>query len=221
MENTTVKDSWFNKWTWKKTGWAFLAFLLIGGITGLFTWFFDIHMTGIGYIYVYFTILLYTVIIYFFTFWLKIPWLGTFTFGLNGIIGIPIEWWQEYLLAGTLKGVWGAFAWGGIYILYGLALDLSFIFLKPEKNEFVVTLLSSLIFSVFFFVISILPLSTFYNTGIIGVTGIETYLTYWYFLIPFGIIEGVLGALLGMFLGKGLREKRTEAKSKQELIEKT
>lgn len=209
MESNKKDDSWFQPWTRKTVGWAFLAFFLIGGITGLFTWFFDIHMTGIGYIFVYFTIIFYTLIVYFFAFWLKVNWMGLFTFGLNGIIGIPIEWWQEYLVAGTLKGVWGAFAWGGIYILYGLALDLSFYLSRPGRNELQASMISSLIFSVFFFAISILPLSTFYNEGLTDVSGFDTYLTYWYFLIPFGIIEGVFGAILGMFFGQKLRLRKT------------
>ncbi|MEA2070159.1 MAG: hypothetical protein U9O98_02620 [Asgard group archaeon] len=106
--NEKKKQTWFKTWTLDSFGWACLCFLLIACINGLFTVFFDIVLTNIGFIYVYFSFLFFTLVLYFFYCWLKIRWLGVFSFGLCGIIGIPIEWWLEWYKAGTLKSPWFA-----------------------------------------------------------------------------------------------------------------
>jgi hypothetical protein len=203
----TLEKSWFKKWTWKSVGWAFLCFIIIAGLNALLTVFLDIVIIGIGYIYVYFSLLFFTFVLYFFYSWLQINWLGIFSFGLCGVIGIPIDMWQEWFVEGTLKSPWGAVGWGVIYILYGLAADLSLLLLKPQKNETKAILLSALIFSAFLLLISILPLSLFYKNNFSTITT-DHYLTYWYFLFPLGIAEGVIGAYAGMHLGKYLRMKQ-------------
>jgi len=189
----------FNKWTWKTALYAFICFLLLSVVNGLFTLIFDVELleNKMGYAYIYFAIIFFTTILYFFYAKLKVNWLGTFSFGLMGIIGIIIELWLEYYTNPVLRGVWAGFAWGGIYILYGLAADLSMFFIKVFKTELNAMILSSFIFSLGVILISIIPLKLFYLPTD---PGTKSFLTYWYYLIPFSLIQGIMGAILGYFL---------------------
>ncbi|MBD3192498.1 MAG: hypothetical protein GF308_17800 [Candidatus Heimdallarchaeota archaeon] len=205
IEEFEEETDWFHPWTKKSLGWAILCFILLAGVNGGFTVFFDIVLTGIGFIYVYFSLLFFTGILYFFYVWLRVKWLGIFSFGLCGLIGIPIEWWLEWKIAGTLKSPWFAVGWGTIFAIYGIVADLSFWLLKPHENETRAVLLSALIFSLMLIVISIIPLSFFYKPS---TEETAHFLTFWYFLIPFGIVEGVIGAFAGMHLAHDLRRKQ-------------
>jgi hypothetical protein len=186
-------------------------------LNAIFTIFFDIIMIKIGYIYVYFTLLFFTLVLYLFYSWLHINWLGVFSFGLCGIIGIPIDMWQEWFVENTLKSPWGAVGWGGIFILYGLVADLSMLSVEYWKGETKAILFSSFIFSLGLLIISLIPLSFFYKETIFT-TAYDTYVTYWYFLFPFGIIEGIIGAYAGKHIGQEIR-KRTKKNAEQKIDE--
>ena len=67
-------------------------------------------------------------------------------------------------------------------------------------------LISAVIFSTLVIVLSIIPLKLFY---VPSPEGTKSFLTYWYFLVPYGIIQGVIGAYAGMTLGKQ-NEKKIE-----------
>ncbi|MHA2358523.1 MAG: hypothetical protein ACXABK_07125, partial [Candidatus Heimdallarchaeaceae archaeon] len=164
------EDSWFGSWTWKTVGWASICFLLIACVNGLMSYLFDVVLfeTQLVYVYHYFSIVFYTLILYFFYVKFKTNWFGIFSFGISGLIGIPIELWLEFYRTPSLKSPWGAVGWGLIYILYGLSADLSLLLLKTMKNETIAILLSSLIFSTFIILITILPLETFYVPGPVG-----------------------------------------------------
>ena len=129
----------------------------------------------------------------------KTNWFGIFAFGVSGLIGIGIELWLEYYKNPVLKSPWAAVGWGAIYILYGLSADLSIFLVKKMDNETLALLISSIIFSVLLIVLSIIPLQLFYIPSP-GVS--KDFLTYWYFLIPYGIIQGVIGAYAGLTLGR-------------------
>ena len=87
--------------------------------------------------------------------------------------------------------------WCAVYIAYGLAADLSMMFVKIIKNETKAIILSSIIFSALAILLSIIPLLWFY----IPAPAVErAFLTFWYFLIPYGIIQGAIGAYAGMKL---------------------
>ena len=203
MTNLVINKTWFNQWTWKTAGWASICFLLIACITGLFTFFFDVLLfeNKMGYGYFYFILIFYTIILYSFYVRFKANWFGLFAFGLNGLIGIPIELWLEYYTNPVLKSPWAAVGWFLIYVLYGLSADLSMFLVKVMKNESKAILLSSLIFSALAIALSIIPLVWFYVPEP-AVEGARTFLTYWYFLIPFALIQGVIGAYAGMNLAK-------------------
>ena len=199
---TSVSNSiWFEKWSRKTLYWAILCFFLIACINGLMTFLFDVLLfeTELGYVYIYFTIIFFTGILYFFYVKFKSNWFGLFAFGISGIIGIGIEIWLEYYKNPVLKSIWGAIGWGAIYILYGLAADSSLYLVKIMKNERLALILSSLIFSLLLIVLSIIPLKLFY---VPGPEGARDFLTYWYFLIPYGLIQGAIGAYLGMYLAQ-------------------
>ncbi len=189
----------FEKWTWKTVGWAFLCFLLIASVNGLFSYLFDVLLfeIQIGYVYFYFSIIFFTIILYFFYTKFKVNWFGTFTFGLCGLIGIPIELWLEYYANPVLKSPWGAVGWGAIYIAYGLVADLSMMLTKLLKNETKAVVLSAVIFSSIAILLTLIPLSWFYVPEPVAS---KSFLTYWYFLIPYGIIQGAIGAYAGMKL---------------------
>jgi hypothetical protein len=165
------------------------------------TFLFDVLLfeNKMGYAYIYFTIMFLTTILYFFYTKFKSNWFGLFAFGISGVIGIGIELWLEYYTNPVLKSVWGAIGWGLIYIMYGLAADSSMYLIKVMKNERLAISLSAGIFSLLLIVLSIIPLKLFY---VPGPEGAKDFLTYWYFLIPFGIIQGVMGAYTGYNLAK-------------------
>jgi hypothetical protein len=210
MELTMEEPTWFQKWSWKTVGWAFVCFLLLSLINGLFSYLFDVLLfeIEIGYAYFYFCIIFFTLILYFFYVKFKSNFFGTFAFGLMGIIGIGIEFWLEYYTNPVLKSPWFAVGWGAIYIMYGLIADASLVLVKYMKAEDMAIIISSIIFSTLILVLTILPLKTFYHTP--AIPPAKDYLTYWYFLIPFGIIQGAIGAMAGTYLARKISRKNAK-----------
>lgn len=185
-------------WSWGTFGWGIICFLLLSTVNGIFTYLFDVVLfdVKIGYAYMYFAVFFFALILYFFITKLRVSWLGTLTFGLMGLIGIPIEYWLEYLVTPSLKSIWGAFGWGIIYLFYGLGADVSLILMRKIRNRKFAVFCSGLLFSTGLLVLSIIPLVWFYNS----VPTEANYLTYAWFLMPFGILQGGLGALLGFLI---------------------
>jgi len=195
----TKNSSWYKPWNKRSLGFNIIGFMIIAMITAIFTVFFDIVMIGIGYIYIYFVMIFLMMATYFFIVKLKTKCTATFLFGLCGIMGIPIELVIEWQIENTLASPWSALYWSLIYIAYGLSIDISLWLLKPAKNERKAVLLSSLISSISFILLSILALCTFYKTGL-SEPGTADFLTFAYFMIPYSIIQGVMGAFLGWYL---------------------
>ncbi len=207
MSNSVIEATWFQKWTWKTVGWASLCFLLIGMVIGLFTFLFDVLLfeNQMGYAYHYFVLIFLTLILYYFYSKFKVNWFGVFAFGINGLIGIGIELWLEYYENPVLKSPWAAIGWGAIYVGYGLSADLSMYLVKILDNETLAIIFSSIIFCLASLLLSIIPLKLFY-VDTPGIT--RDFLTYWYFLIPYGIIQGVIGAYAGLNLAKIQRKNK-------------
>lgn len=133
--------------------------------------------------------------------------MGTYSFGLMGLVGIPIELWLEYYGSGALKSPWAAVGWGAIYILYGLAADISMFLIKKLESELLAIIISSFIFSTFLLFISLIPLRFFYNPIPYDPT-IRDFLIDNWFLIPFSVIQGILGLILGYFLASLQKRKK-------------
>ena len=208
MEIVLEEPTWFQRWSWKTVGWAFVCFLILSAINGLFSFLIDVLIfeNTWGYVYIYFCVIFFSLFLYFFYTKFKSNWFGLFAFGLMGIVGIGIELWLEYYKYGTLKSPWGAVGWGFVYILYGVFADLSLLLVKVIKKEILAIALSSLIFSICFLVINIWPLKTFYIT--IVTPGARSYLDFWYILMPYSIISSIIGAIAGMTLAKKISWKR-------------
>ena len=195
----TKNSSWYKPWTKRSFGYNTIGFMLIAILTAIFTVFFDIVMMKIGYIYIYFVLIFLMTVTYFFCVFLKTKGTATFLFGLCGIMGIPIELVIEWEIENILASPWSAVYWALIYVAYGLSIDLSLWLLKPARNERKAVLFSSLISSISFILLSILALSTFYKTGL-SEPGTADFLTFAYFMIPYSIIQGVMGAFLGWYI---------------------
>lgn len=208
-------NSWFQKWTWKTVGWAFVCFLGISAITGLFSYLVDVLLfeNTLGYVFAFFAMIFYTILLSFFYTWQRTNFIGVFAFGLSGLIGIPIEWWLEYSISGALKSPWFAVAWGGIYILYGLAADLGLLIYNPKKNEKLAMIIMSIVFSICFIGLSLLALLTFYNPPLDPSTA-KSLLDYWYFLFPYGIIQSIIGGYSGYYLALEIRKKEQKENKK-------
>jgi hypothetical protein len=211
MSEQLVDSKWFQKWTWKIVGWSLLCFLGLSAVNGLLSWILDVELfqNKMGYSYWYFTIFFLTTILYFFYTKFKVNWIGTFSFGLMGLIGIPIELWLEFYTNPVLKSPWAAVGWGIIYILYGLVADLSMLIIKRTDRELVAITVSSLITSIALIFLSVLALNLFYVEPAIPVEGSRDYLLDNWFLIPFSLIQGILGGLLGYFLAN-IKKKEKE-----------
>jgi hypothetical protein len=199
-------SNWYQPWDKRSLGLNLIGFMLIAILTAIFTVFFDILMIKIGYIYLYFVMIFLMMVTYFFLVFLKTKGTATFFFGLCGIIGIPIELIIEWQIENTLKSPWGAIYWALIYIAYGLSIDLSLWLLKPNKNERTAVLISSLISSTSFVLLSLIA-GTFYKDK---VPGVDNFLTYGYFLIPYSIIQGVMGAFVGWYIANHSLMKKYE-----------
>jgi len=89
-----------------------------------------------------------------------------------------------------------------------LSIDLSLWLLKPAKNERKAVLFSSLISSVSFVLLSIVS-GSFYKSGF-SVPGVDDFLTYGYFLIPYSIIQGVMGGFIGWYLANYILKNRIQ-----------
>ena len=212
--NQTKNSSWYEPWNKRSLGLNIIGFMLIAILNALFTVFFDIVMIGIGYIYIYFVLIFLMMVTYFFIFNLKTKATATFFFGLCGIMGIPIEFILEWQIENTLKSPWGAVYWALIYVGYGLSIDLSLWLLKPAKKERRAVLISSLFSSISIILLSILAGGTFYKTGF-SVPGVDDFLTHGYFMIPYSIIQGIMGGFLGWYLANYALKRRIQ---KQNLI---
>jgi hypothetical protein len=202
----TESSSWYKPWNKRALGLNLIGFMIIAVLNAVFTVFFDIIMIEIGYIYLYFVMIFLMMETYFFCVYLKTKGTALFFFGLCGLIGIPIEYVIEWQIENTLSSPWCALYWALIYVAYGLSIDLSLWALKPGKNERKAVLVSSLISSISFILLSILALMTFYKSGL-SVPGTADFLTYNYFMIPYAIIQGVMGAFIGWYLANYLIEK--------------
>ncbi|MFW9825953.1 MAG: hypothetical protein ACFFE4_23640, partial [Candidatus Thorarchaeota archaeon] len=159
------------------------------------------------YIYLYFVLIFLMMVSYFFIIYLKTWATATFLFGINGLIGIPIELILEWDIENTLISPWSAVFWALIYVGYGLSIDLTFWLLKPAKNEKRAVLISSLISSVIIILLSILALIALYKPTA-SIPGSDNFLTYSYFLIPYSIIQGVMGAFLGWYASNLLLQRK-------------
>ena len=166
-----------------------------------------------GYYYSYFAIIFYTLVLYFFYERFGNNWFGLFGFGLSGIIGIPIEYVLEWQTYHTLKSPWFAVAWGGIYILYGLVIDLLYWIFKLQNNQSITVIGSAMLFSVLFILISYLPLKTFY-ISVDTSDYIKDFLQFWYFMIPYSMIQGAIGAYTGSKIAQSILT-RNNKESKQ------
>jgi hypothetical protein len=202
----TKNSSWYKPWDKRSFGFNLIGFMLIAIITAIFTVFFDIVMIGIGYIYLYFVMIFLMMTTYYFMVYLKTKGTATFIFGLCGIMGIPIELVIEWQVENTLASPWSALYWALIYVAYGLSIDFSLWILKPARNEKKAVLISSLISSVTFILLSTLALSTFYKSGL-SVPGTRDFLTFSYFMIPYSIIQGIMGAFLGWYIANYFKER--------------
>ncbi|MFX0041137.1 MAG: hypothetical protein ACFFAB_17490 [Candidatus Heimdallarchaeota archaeon] len=200
-------SSWYKPWDKRSLGFNVIGFITIAVLSAIFTVFFDIVMMKIGYIYLYFDLIFLMAVTYFFSVYLKTKGTAIFLFGLNGIIGIPIEYAIEWQIEGTLNSPWSALYWALIYIAYGISIDLSLWILKPVKNERKAVILSSLISSISIVLLSILALNTFYKSSL-DVPGVDDFLTYGYFMIPYSIIQGVMGGFLGWYIANYTLNKR-------------
>ena len=166
-------------------------------------------MIKIGYIYLYFVMIFLMMVTYFFLTFLKTKGSATFFFGINGFIGIPIELIIEWDIENTLKTPWSAVFWALIYVAYGLSIDLSLWLSKPGKNERKAVLISSLISTVSIIILSIIALENFYKSAM-EVPGFEHFLTYDYFLIPYTVVQGVMGGFLGWYVANVILERRIQ-----------
>ncbi|MFX1456909.1 MAG: hypothetical protein ACFFDB_16155 [Promethearchaeota archaeon] len=204
-------SSWYKPWNKHSFSINLIGFMLIAVLTAVFTVFFDIVMIEIGYIYLYFVLIFLMMVSYFFIIYLKTKYTALFFFGINGLIGIPIELIIEWDIENTLISPWSAVFWALIYVGYGLSIDLSFWLLKPARNERRAVLISSLISSVIILLLSILALMTLYKPTA-SVPNSDNFLTYAYFLIPYSIIQGVMGAFLGWYTANFLTERKLKIK---------
>jgi len=209
MLHQSQNTNWYKPWNKRSLGLNIIGFMSIAILTAIFTVFFDIVMIGIGYIYLYFVMIFLMMVTYFFCVKLKTKGTALFLFGINGIIGIPIELIIEWQIENTLRSPWGAVYWALIYVTYGLSIDLSLWLLKPAKNERKAVLISSLISSVSIVLLSILALETFYKSDL-SVPGLDHFLTYGYFIIPYSIIQGVMGGLLGWYVANSMLKNRIQ-----------
>ena len=207
-----IKDySWYKAWNKRSLGLNIIGFMIIAILTAIFTVFFDIIMMDIGYIYLYFVMIFLMMATYFFCVYLRTKGTAVFFFGLCGIVGIPIELIIEWQIENTLNSPWSALYWALIYVAYGLVIDLSLWLSKPAKNERKAVLISSLISSISFILLSILALQTFYKSDL-SIPGVEDFLTYGYFMIPYSIIQGVMGGFIGWYIGNYALNKKFRRK---------
>ncbi|MFX1427742.1 MAG: hypothetical protein ACFFBE_14915 [Promethearchaeota archaeon] len=206
-------QSWYKHWDRRALGLNIIGFLMIAFLTAVFTIFFDIIMMEIGYIYLYFVMIFLMMVTYFFKILLRTEGIALFFFGINGLIGIPIELILEWEMENTLKSPWSALFWALIYIAYGLLIDVSFRMSKPMNNERKAVLISSLISSVGFILLSILALETFYKSSL-NIPGVDDFLNFSYFLIPYSIIQGVMGAFMGWYVAGYMLQRKIQDNSK-------
>lgn len=203
----SIESSWYKPWNKRSLGLNIAGVMMIALLTAIFTVFFDIVMMKIGYIYLYFVLIFLMMGTYFFLIFLRTKGSATFFFGMNGLIGIPIEFVIEWEIENTLISPWSAVFWALIYVGYGLSIDLSLWMSKPGKNERRAILISSLISSISIILLSILALETLYKTSL-DIPDVDHFLTYGYFLIPYSIVQGVMGSLLGWYIANKILEKR-------------
>ncbi|MFX1451036.1 MAG: hypothetical protein ACFFCM_09350 [Promethearchaeota archaeon] len=192
----------WNNWTKKSILIVLLIFLFVCTIRFPFIFLFDLVFTKIGNFYVYIWALPEALILYFTALRLRIKWTSTMILGIQGIIGIPIDYYYEWVEVRNLISPWFAVAWGICFILMGLSADISLILTYFENKKARSVCFSSLFFTATVLLLTYLGNSLFYNINIF-------YLPYiigpdWNavapLFIPYTLATGILGGYLGFFI---------------------
>lgn len=193
-------EAWFHPWTRRTLLWVLLAFLVQMVLTWLIVWFFDTILTSIGFLYVYFWVLPEAAILYFVAYRLRAHWTSTLILGLTGVVGAPIDYYFEAILAPNLTSPLFAFLYIPLFIIMGLSADVSLTMLHPERNPLRASVASSLLFTAV--VLSTIAFATFFfyppaplNTTWLGLGG---------YLIPYSLATGALGGYLGFSIARDL-----------------
>ncbi len=204
-----ANDAWFVPWTRRTVLWVCLALILMFVLEFPFVFFFDTSLTNVGFTFIYFWALPQALILYFIAFKLHARWLATALLGLVGVIGIPVEYYFEWIVQQNLLSPIFAFAYALLFILMGLAADVSLMALHPGQGSGRAALISSFIFTVVTLLLILFATLFFYplppNLSAL-IQG--TWLRFGYFLIPYALVTGTLGGYLGFALARDVNLKR-------------
>lgn len=189
----------FGRWTPRVLGSVLVAFLVMLALEFPFVFFFDTTLTDIGFLYVYFWALPQAALLAFVAFELRVRWTGTALVGLAGLIGVPIDYTFEWVVERNLLAPEYALLYLPLYVVAGLAADLSLMALRPEVRPALAALGSALVFTAAVLLTTVVASTAFYPPSP-GPT--PSWLSYGPFLVPYALATGALGGYLGYCLSR-------------------
>jgi hypothetical protein len=176
-----------------------LAFLIMSVLEFPYVFFFDTALTNIGFLYVYMWALPQAMILYFVAFKLRARWTSTVLVGLMGVVGVPVEYYFEWVVQKNLIAPIFAFLWIPLYVIMGLSADVSFKALRPERAPIRAAVISAFIFTVVVIAGTIFATYAFYPTPL---TLEVPWIRVGGFLIPYALATGALGGYLGFCIAR-------------------
>lgn len=199
----------WNSWTKRSFFWVLLAFIIIATIRFPFVFLFDTILTKIGNFYVYIWAFPEALFLYYTAFKLKIKWTSTTILGIEGIVGIPIDYYFEWIVDRNLVSPWCAVDWGIFFIIMGISADISLILLYHKNTNGLSAIFSSLIFTMTVILLTYLGNTLFYSINLyyFMYPFAPNWNTVAPIFVPYALVTGMLGGYLGYFLNKSNTKK--------------
>lgn len=184
-------------------------------LTFPFTYFFDTDLTPYGFMYAYFWALPQAVIVYFVAFRLRARGSSTILFGLQGIVGAPVDYYLDWVVQQNLIGPLYALLYVPLFFLVGAVADVSLMWLRPESRPGRASTISA-----FAFTSAVLAMWTLATVSFYPWPGTfeGSWLMYGDFLIPYALATGALGGYVGFSLARDrslIWEVRTRAATRK------
>jgi hypothetical protein len=179
--------------------WVLLAFGIMMVLQFPFIFFFDTMLTDIGFLYLYFFALPQAIILYFTAFRLRVRWTSTVMLGINGLIGAPVDYYFDWVVQQNLISPIYAFMWTPLYIITGMAADISLMKLHPERWPIRASLISAFMFTAAVIATTVFATYSFYPQPL---TLDVPWIREGNFLLPYPLVTGAMGGYLGYTIAR-------------------
>jgi len=131
--------------------------------------------------------------------------MGTLVFIPYALVGLPLEYYMEWILDPVLISPWAAVIWSLIGPIVGFSTDLAYRFIPKSLQEHIQGVVLGIILAIAHFLVMLAALATLYiNPG----PGLEHYLNALGFSLPWLLMNGAFGGYTAYALSQDLSNPR-------------